>query len=227
MKKLAKPVVFLTLFVLAFGSVSEARIRRVPKRYHVLEGYGGYSNPIGSYEMIGSQVFHIGNQYYSITAGDLYEPTYHLGASYGVLRRNRVYVSLGFTYTKIATLDTFYAAPNVKFYFIDASPSFNQYDFDFNLNVFGANLARRPLAPYLGIGFHGGITTQSARGYASENWVTLAGSINFGIDFVLWRAPQKRSFVTLSSVNSVDLFASDRRPKYLNFGLGLRYFYRP
>ncbi len=228
MSRIIRPAVVLLALVFAISSFSEAAIRRVAKRWNVIETYGGYSSPIGSYNRIGTIDFvnNIGI-IVDIGANRVYDPTFHLGITYGQLRRGHLLYSIGFRYTKIETLDIFVVDPTISYIFTPVKPSFNQYDIDFNLNFLAANISRAPIAPYVGIGFHGGITSQTAPGYESENWLTLAASLNFGADFKLWGAPKNRSFVTLSSINSVDILGSDQRPRYLNFGVGLKYYFRP
>ena len=227
MSRIIRPAIVLLALVLAVSSLTEARIRRVAKQWNVIETYGGYSTPIGSYNRIGTIDF-VNNTgiIVDVDADRVYDPTFHLGITYGQLRRGHLLYSIGFTYTRIETLDTFFT-DSYKFYFTGVKPSFNQYDIDFNLNFMAANIAKAPISPYVGIGLHGGITSQTASGYESENWVTLAASLNFGADFKIWGAPKNRSFVTLSSINCIDLLGSDQRPRYLNFGVGLKYYFRP
>ncbi len=228
MSRIIRLAVLLLALVLTMSSMAEARIRRVAKQWNVIETYVGYSTPIGSYSRIGTIDF-INNAgiIVDVDADRVYDPSFHLGITYGQLRRGHLLYSIGFRYTKIETLDTFVVDPTISYIFSPIKPSFHQYDIDFNLNFLAANIATAPISPYIGIGFHGGITSQTASGYESENWVTLAASLNFGADFKLWGAPKNRSFVTLSSINSVDLLGSDQRPRYLNFGVGLKYYFRP
>ena len=228
MLRIIRPTVVLLALVFAVSSLAEAGIKRVTRRWNVIETYGGYSSPIGSYHTIGTIDF-VNNSglLVDIDADRVYDPTFHLGITYGQLRRGHLLYSIGFTYTKIETLDTFVVDPTVSYIFIPVKPSFNQYDIDFNCNFLATNIAKAPIAPYVGIGFHGGITSQTAPGYDSENWLTLATSLNFGADFKLWGDLKNRSFVTLSSINRVDILGSDQRPRYLNFGIGLKYYFRP
>lgn len=228
MSRIIKSAVLLLALAFAVSSVSEARIIRVAKRLNVIEFTAGYSHPVGSYHTIGTIDFrnNIG-VIVDIDADRVYDPTFHLGISYGQLRGGHLLYSIGFRYTKIETLDTFVVDPYISYLFDPVKPSFNQYDVDFNLNFLAADIAKAPIAPYVGIGFHGGITAQTATGFQAENWVTLALSLNFGADFKIWGAPKGRSLVTLSSVNSIDLLASNHRPRYLNIGGGLKYYFRP
>ncbi len=227
MMRIIRPTVVLLALVFAVSSLAEAGIKRVARRWNVIETYGGYSSPFGSYHRIGATDFRIESGHvFDIDADKVYDPTFHLGLTYGQLRGGHLLYSIGFTYTKIETLDTFFTDSD-KFYFIGVKPSFNQYDIDFNLNFLATNISKAPIAPYVGIGFHGGITSQTAPGYESENWLTLATSLNFGADFKLWGDLKNRSFVTLSSINSVDILGSDLRPRYMNFGIGLKYYFRP
>jgi len=228
MSRIVRPLVLMLTLVLAVGSLSEARIKRVARRYNVIDLYGGYSTPIGSYHTIGTIDFvNARGVIVDIDANRVYDPTFHLGFTYGQLRGGHLLYSIGFRYAKIKALETFVVDSTISYRFAPVKPSFHQYDIDFNFNFLVANISKTSLAPYIGIGFHGGLTSQTATGFESENWVTLAASLNFGADFKLWAGPQKRSFVTLSSINSVDVMASERRPRYLNFGVGLKYYFRP
>jgi len=228
MSKIFRLTVLLLALIFAFSSFAEAGIKRVAKRWNVIETYGGYSSPIGSYHTIGTIDFvNASGIIIDIDADLVYDPTFHLGITYGQLRGGHLLYSIGFRYTKIETLDTFVVDPTISYIFYPVKPSFNQYDVEFNVNYLAANISKSPIAPYIGIGFHGGFTSQTATGYETESWFTLAVGLNFGADFKLWGDPKSRSFVTLSSINSIDLLGSDQRPRYLNFGVGLKYYFRP
>lgn len=228
MSKITKLSLLSLVLILAVSSLTEARIARVAKRLNVIEFYGGYSHPIGSYHTIGTIDF-VNNSgiLADVSASRVYDPTFHLGLTYGQLRGGHLLYSIGFRYTKIKALDIFVVDPFVSYRFVPVKPSFNQYDIDFNVNYLVANITKAPVVPYVGVGFHGGITAQTATGFEAENWLTLALSLNFGLDLKVWGTPKSRSLVTLSSINSINVLASDKRPRYLNIGAGLKYYFRP
>jgi len=228
MSRIIRPAVLLLALVFAISSFSEAAIRRVAKRWNVIETYGGYSTPIGSYSKVGViDLWNSDHVLVDVDANRVYDPTFHLGINYGQLRGGHLLYSIGFRYTRVRTPDTFWVETSYGYMFDPPHSKLNQYDIDFNLNYLTANISKVPIAPYVGLGFHGGITSQTATGYESENWLTFAASLNFGADFKLWGGLKDRSFVTLSSINRVDILGSDQRPRYLNFGVGLKYYFSP
>ena len=101
------------------------------------------------------------------------------------------------------------------------------YDFDFNLNYLFANITEFPLAPYAGVGFTGGLTAATAKGYDSESRIEVLARVNFGLEFKFWQSASKRSFLTVASVNSYDFVASGDRPRHLYMGGALKYYFRP
>ena len=228
MLRIIRPTVVLLALVFAVSSLAEAGIKRVARRYNVIETYGGYSTPIGSYSKVGIiDLWNSNRVLVDVDANRVYDPTFHLGITYGQLRGGHLLYSIGFRYTRVRTPDTFWVETSFGHMFDPPHSKLNQYDIDFNCNFLATNIAKAPIAPYVGIGFHGGITSQTAPGYDSENWLTLAAGLNFGADFKLWGDLKNRSFVTLSSINRVDILGSDQRPRYMNFGIGLKYYFRP
>ncbi len=231
MTQTARLGTLVAVLLFAAVSVSEAAIKKVARRYNVLEVYGGYSTPLGKYGQIGELDFvNSRGLYVNIDADWVYEPTFHIGFSYGQIRGGHVFYSVGFRYTRVEVEDTFVVDAGTSWVFgtgeYPVFPTFHQYDVDFNVNFYATNIATRPFSPYVGVGLHGGITSQSAQGFETENWLTLGAGINFGFDLRLYQGPKGRSFVTVSSVNSLDLLASDKKPRYLNVGGGLKYYFR-
>jgi hypothetical protein len=224
MLRLIKLVAPTLIVFLVTWLPTEARIERVAKKFNIVEFYGGYSHPIGNYHIIGNENFESGGRIIDLEASKVYDPTFHFGLAYGQLVRGHFMYSLGFMYTKIHTEDTFFVSPGEFYVFTPVKPAFNQYDIFLNFNFTPTDITNTPLSPYAGIGLCAGITSQTAPGYESENWLTGAVGLNFGADFKIWGPPKSRSLVTLSSVNSVQLLASDKRPKYVNIGFGIKYY---
>ena len=216
-------LILLLALIIAAGSIvtSDAAIVKVAKRLQVLEFYGGYSQPLGSYDRINNIPFYSQalNQLVELDAEDVYDPTYCFGFNYGQLRNNHILFSLGFRWTHINLAD--------DLEFTVETPTLNQYDLDFNLNYYLTNPSRSILSPYAGIGFHGGINSLTGDLIQTENEVTLAIGINFGADLTIWKSPSDRSMVALSSANEWIFAASDERPKYLNIGAAVKYYFRP
>lgn len=221
-------VVLLPAMLLALGSVSEAGISRVARRLNVVELHASYAHPVGSYDHISIINFENSQgRIVDLDADKVYDPTLSVGLTYGQLRGNHFLYSIGFCYTHIRTLDSFYVEPGLAWIFQPETPTFNQYDIDFNLNYFLSNPSVAVLAPFFGVGFHGGITSETGDLIESENEVTVALGVNFGVDLTVWKAKDGRSLLTLSSVNEYQVAASDDRPRYLNVGIGVKYYYRP
>jgi hypothetical protein len=191
-------------------------VTKTPRSLYVLDLHGGYSTPFGSYTGIGPISI---DNLESISASDLYDPTYHVGLNLGRLSDEHLYFGLGFQYTSIKTDKQIVLTPTTL--------KFSQFDFNFDFNYYPASPQTESFAPYFGPGLVIGLTTAHASGYRSETQVALGANLNFGADFRVWKAQDGRSLVTLSSVNSWNLIAGGDRPRYLNIGGALRYFFRP
>jgi len=210
---------FLITTLLIPAVTSQAAIVKVAKRLNVIDFFGGYAQPWGDYKRISVLPFISGDSIVELDADQVYDPTYYFGFEYGQLRNDRWLISLGFRWTHINIAD------NLDF--TVQRPTLNQYDVDLNLNHYFASPAGSMVAPYAGLSFHGGINSYTGDLLATENEVTLAAGINFGADFTVWNSPSGRSLVALSSVNEWVYAASDERPRYLNFGAALKYYFRP
>jgi outer membrane protein W len=102
--------------------------------------------------------------------------------------------------------------------------NFRQYDIELNANYYFLDLTSTVFSPYTGAGVQAGFTSFSPEGFEDESEIKVAGSLNFGADLKLF--DNGRSFLTVASMNNYNLLASDNRPKYLNLGFALRYFFR-
>ncbi len=210
---------------------AEAGITKVAKRLNVLEFYGGYSHPVGSYDGIDIIDFlDSQDRLVELDADQVYDPGYYFGFNYGQLTVSHVLLSFGFRWTHIATLDTFYTDPLVPGFgweFQPETPTFNLYDLDFNANYFLTDPSVSVLSPYAGVGLHAGILSLSGDFIETQNDIKFALGLNFGADLTFWKSPDGRSLLALSSVNEWIVAASNDRPRYLNFGAALKYYFRP
>ena len=137
----------------------------------------------------------------------------------GRLNNDHLYTGFGIRYTKVE-MDRL----------VDLSPSnlrFHQFDINMDVNFYPVSPIEEPVTPYFGPGLAFGLTTASARGYDSESQLNLTLNLNFGIDFRVWKAADGRSLLALSSVNSANILSTGDRPKYVNIGGALKYFFRP
>jgi len=223
----------LALILPALCLPAEGAIVRVAKRYYTLDVSGGASTPVGKYDGFVDFVdfFDAEGRPVDVDADVLYDPTFHLGINYGQLRNDRMLLTLGFRWTKIeftniGGLNTV-GREGLPIFFEAKKPNVNQYDLDINFNYLFAAIAKQTFAPYVGVGFRAGFTAVTAKGFSSETRLNTVLCGNFGAELKLWEQAKKRSFLTLASVNSYDLFSSGGRPKYLNIGGALKYYFRP
>jgi len=234
MQKIIKFGTVLALLVI-LTTASASGITRVSRSLNVIDFYGGYAKPWGNYEGIISESFRINDRQFEVNHADLYEPTYYFGFNYGTVRRGHLLYQLGFRYTNhnfkdslvladTTVIDEFNSLITTATYPLSLY-NYRQYDIDFNFNYLINDLNFKPWSPYLGLGFHAGFTSLGAKGYNSENEIELALSINYGLDVRVWKKRDNESFITLSSINNFNFWASEDRPKYFNFGLGLKYYF--
>jgi len=222
MPRIHKSIILTIVLAIGLISVAEAGISRVARRYNFIQFYGSYSQPVGKYDQLfDSPIVDGFGDPFSADADLVYDPTYQFGFAYGQLRNNHIAFSLGFTYTDIDAVGDF------ADFGTGEKGALNQYDVDFDLNYLFTNPAQAKISPFVGLGFHAGITSWTAAGYESQNELTMALGVNFGTDIVLWESSDKRTFVALSSINEFQFLASEERPKYLNLGVGLKYYFRP
>lgn len=212
----------LLVLVFAVSSLAEARIKKVGRRYNVIDFYGGYAMPHGKYGgMGGIQFVDQWDRPVKFGADQWLDDTYFLGFDYGTLRGGHRLVTVGFRFTDHRVMDVF---SNLHAQDI----TYRQYDLEFNANYMFNDLGSSVWTPYLGAGAQAGFTSFSIKGADNdESQLKFALSVNFGIDFKVWAEPQKRSFLTLSSINNFNFLGSDNRPIYLNIGGGLKYYFRP
>ncbi len=218
MRKLIVIFIVIAAIISSVASSSDAAIKRVASRYNMLNIYGGYADPHGEYDHVGPIPIELSiNQLATLDADSIYNPTYFLGIDYGTLYSRHVLYMIGFRFTE----------HNIQDWILDQGEfKLRQYDIEFNANYYLLDLVEDPWSPYVGAGVQGGFTSYSQRGFDNDSELKFAFSLNLGFDLKLFQAPKKRSYVTLASMNNYNLVASDNRPKYLNIGVGLRYFFR-
>lgn len=244
-KKLTYSLIILSILLISVPK-TEAAIQKVAKKYNFISVYGGYSNPYGQYDGLTWEKF-LG--YKNIDADEIYDNSFHFGVKYGSVIKGHYSIDLGFRYTKHAVKDTVYLArdvydPSDGFvydYFNDYTSldqRIGQFDFELDLNYLFMDLDKSLFTPYVGIGGKMGITNTHFNGlfydeaedtyyeFENENDFTFNINLNFGAEFKIWQAQYNRSFVTLASINSLDLLSNDDKPRYLNIGGALKYYFR-
>lgn len=235
MYKSTRILAFCLLLIFAMGSTSQA-ITRVARKLYMIDIFSGYGSPVGNYDGIPGDDWYYDNSLHEFPADQVYDGSFHIGVDYGQLWANHFLMSVGFRYTHHNLKDTIGNALDAFYY--DAKHKLNQYDLDLNLNCLVTDIYETIAAPYFGIGLHGGITNVSADGIivsgdggdivgsASQNELTFAMSVNFGAELKIFTAPSRKSFVTLASVNSWDFVGTSNRPRYLNIGGAIKYYFR-
>ena len=209
-------LIFVLLFILTVAALPTQAVDRVPRSIYVFGVHAGWSGPFGDYSAIGPYVI---DPYQTFSASDLFNSTYHMGMEIGRLTGENLYTGLGIRYTKIETDRVWgIVPPEVKFH---------QFDVNLDVSFYPVSPLQESVSPYFGPGLGLGFTTQSVRGYRSESQFNVSLNLNFGVDFRVWKATDGRSLITLSSVNSANILATGDRPKFVNIGGALKYFFRP
>lgn len=216
-------LVILTGLLLATAIPSHAVVR-APRQMNFLEISAGYNQPWGEYNGVPTFEFIDGGRHYEVDADDLYSAGPSFGIHYGRIAQGRLAMAIGFRYTHPVLEETVDLSAERYLDFRDFDV--NLYEGDINFNYYLANLNTSPFAPYVGVGVQAGIASFSAEGYDSRNDFSSALSLNFGLDLTLYRSANDGSFMTLASINSLNVLASNDRPKNLTIGGGLRYYFR-
>jgi len=201
-------------------------VSKVARSLNVLEFFGGGSIPTGTRDGLPDYEFIINNRSQDVDAKDIYNNSFHFGIDYGQLRSAHWLVSLGFRYTKHNVKDTIPLFQDTVV-IVGGNPSYNQFDLDFNLNYFLTDLTKTSFSPYAGLGIEGGILAISDDINETDYTANIGLRLNFGADLRIWDSEDGRSLVALSSVNSYDFYGSNDRPKYLNVGGAIKYYFSP
>lgn len=224
MHRLAKTAMLLAVITPMLASPVNGEIIRVARRYNVINFFGGSSTPVGKYDNLAGFGY-ITAAHEQVDGDQVYDPTYQLGFSYGQVRNNQMLLEIGFRYTPIERTGGDWTVTGTDENV--AIVKLHQYDLDINYNYLLMNIIEKSFAPYVGVGFRAGFTNAEASGFESSARLNTVLAANVGAELKLWEGAKKRSFITIASVNSYDLFASGDRPKYLNIGGALKYYFRP
>ena len=222
----------IKLFILVAGCLALLPIEnvnaitRAARTVNFVEFYGGSSMPTGTYTGLPDYDFIINGSLVDVDAEDVYDNSFHFGLGYGQLRGSHLLFSLGFRYTK-HDVEKIIPISADTVVLVDSSTNYNQFDLDFNLNYMITDITKSPFAPYVGVGVQAGILSISSSGFRTDNEAMLSLSLNFGGDIKIWSAADGLSLLTLSSINRYDFYGSNQKPRYLNLGAGLKYYFRP
>ncbi len=221
----------LVLFVLSIMISPAHSITKVPARLSVMDFYFGYSIPTGNYDGFHNSKwsdYFDGNPGNPSVAGDeIFKSGFKFGLNYGQIRNDHLLYSIGFAYTNVRLQDSTIIPQVGIIYLGQGDFNLSLYDIDFNLNYFMNKMTNMKWSPFIGLGLKTGFYSLTANNFNSDTKLNLGMAINFGFDVKIWEKKTHRNFVTLSSVNSYDFLGTGDRPKYLNLGLGLKYYFRP
>lgn len=221
---------FVLLIFFSFSSGVNGAITKVAKKYSYFSFFASSSEPVGSYDGFTFEDFLTKGQ----DADEVYKSTSQFGFKYGNLS-SKYAVSFGFRYTEHKLQDTVYFARDVvengQLFDIIYSDEiqdakFNQFDFELDANYVFKDISQSTIAPYAGFGVKAGIANVSFQEFEDENNFIFTFNLNFGADIKIWQSGNGRNFMTLSSVNSYDLYATANKPKYFNIGGAVKYYFR-
>lgn len=212
---------FLISFVLTLIFVTASTtsaVERVARRYNLMEFAIVSASPVGTYDRVGT--VDLTNEFGNVAAYDadrVFNSTWGVSLFYGQLRNDIFVGGLGLKYIKVKH----------NLLFEETTVNFHQFDMEITLNVHPFGPAQAIFSPYGGATVDAGMTITDPQGYRTETSLGLGLSGNFGFDFKLWSEKANHSFLTLTSFNTYNLMASSGRPRYLQIGAGLRYWFRP
>ncbi len=201
-------------------------VSKVARSFNFVDFFAGSSRPVGNRDGLPDFDFVNNSRMVKVNSEDIYGNTFHLGITYGQLRGSHFLWSAGIRYTDHKVFDSIPLTSNSALMLL-YNPSYRQYDIDFNINCFPLDLTKSSFSPYSGLGAHAGVLAISDEVNTTDYSANLGLSLNFGADLKIWKSVDERAFVTLSSVNSYDLIGSSDRPKYLNIGGAVKYYFRP
>ena len=210
---------FVLILVLSVAPQTEGGISKVGRKYNMLNFYGGYAEPHGEVGYVGLIELQdgLGNPI-SMEAGSVLDPTWFAGFDYGTLYNRHTLIMIGFRFTEHNAQD--WITSQVSRF------TYRQYDVEFNANYMLLDLNRNIASPYVGAGVQAGFTSYAEERLDDDSQLKVAVSLNFGADLKVYQDPKSHSFVTISSMNNYNLWGSTDRPKYLNLGAALRYYFR-
>jgi len=221
--------------VLVAAPASQA-IQKVAPSWGILEVSGGFAKPVGSYDGTAFGDFTYNGQLFDVPAEDLYDGGFFLKVALGVFERGHLQgtVGFGFASNNVKNPVTVRTGDEVIEYSwtygiggsLVRDLKIRQYDLDLNLNYLPLDLNQTGWSPYVGVALHAGVSSLSGRDVQSENETNAAVGLNFGAEIRLFSDKAARSFVTLASVNSWDFVGTGERPRNLQLGGGLRWYFK-
>ncbi len=220
-----KSIVSVVILAAIFVCVAPAQaINRTVIRYNTFSVYGGLTQPIGSVSGTVFYDFSLNGREYDVAAKDLYQEGFHIGMNYGRVVKGHFMVTVGLRYTTHDVKNPIVS--NGVSVTLPEIPTYRQYDLDVNLDYYFMNLRYSKFSPYFGFGTHPGLMVDVFEGYKNETDVTYGLSLNFGAEIKIYTDTKNGPYLTLASINNWNFAGVNRRPRHLNIGGGLRYYFR-
>lgn len=216
-----RKTLLMACLALITAGAAEAGITRVSKRLSFVEFYAGYAKPVGTVDGYPVQYgeFLIGGDPVDADANDIYNTTSSFGLRLGQIVAGHTLVSFGLQYSNLRVLDD----PEWS---VVPETDFETYDLDFDLNFRFLDFSSSPFSPYVGVGVLAGLIRAHGTGVETEYTGTIGLTANFGAELKVWEGGSGGA-MTLASVNDYQLVATGDRPRYLNIGGALRYYFLP
>jgi hypothetical protein len=161
-------------------------------------------------------------------APNVYKDGYYLGIGIGQVMDGAWFASVGFDYARNEVQRPIEQrfGDDIFSTTMERGTTYRQYDLTFRTSYSFIDLDHNPMSPFVGLNGSAGLQVLSAPGYASNNEFDFGLGLDFGLDFKVWSASDKRSFMTVSSMNSWNLVSTGARVSHLSVGAGIRYFYK-
>ena len=219
--------------LLATGS-SQA-IQKVAPRLEFIDFGGGWTLPTGEYDGTVIGDFTLDGYRYDVDADKVYDEGFHFKFGVGRVQRGHLQTAIGFAYTRhdirnpivvrrgdeVVTFSWTYGGTTLV-----RDLAHNQYDLVLNVNWLINDMQYQTWSPFVGLGFQAGLSGVSGEDVETEWDGNVALSLNFGVEIGLWAQRGGETFVSLVSDNSWNFVSSSDRPRYLQLGGLLRYYFK-
>jgi len=215
----------LTLIIAA--ATPAHAIQRVAPKFGIVEVRFGYAMPLGTHTGTFVDDFVYEDRLYEANAKDVYKEGVVLGVAFGQTSTRNLTLGIGFQYVAHDFEDTAVSNDGTVGFYQDETPTYRQFDLQISARYSPFDIRSVPIAPYAGVSISPGLGKADFRSFQDEYQITLSTSLDFGADFRIWSAPDGRSFLCLSSINSWDFYGSGDRVRHLQIGGGIKYFFKP
>lgn len=218
-----------TVVLAVLLSSSAYAIQRTATRSSFIEFRGGYAMPQGSHRGFPDAPF-TGDSggILEFDAENVYKDGFFLGIGVGQVLAGSWFGSVNFDYARNEVQRPVEQRFGNAIYSrtFERGTAYRQYDLTFRTGYSFLNLAQSSLSPYIGLNGSAGLEVLSTPGFATNNEFDFGLGLDFGLDFKVWSAPNNRSFMTVSSLNSWNFVSTGERVSHLSVGAGIRYFFK-